>query len=151
MLTTTPTKTMGRTPTTTRTMKDEEDEDEEDEESTTTTMRWTPKWRRPPHGISCPPTSRTSSGRCRRRLALRRGKPSQKRLKEVESGLGRAFQEARAERKELARLKAERKHNEDHPADFIADLIDANPKLLDELNEELENRETRKPIAPPRR
>ena len=65
-----------------------------------------------------------------------------KRLKEVESGLGRAFQEARQERGELARIKAERKHDEEHRVDFIADLIDANPKLLEELNEELEKRET---------
>src|ERR1041384_7914632 len=64
------------------------------------------------------------------------------RLKEVESGLGRAFQEARAERKELARLKAERKHEEEHRADYLADLIDADPKLLEQLNEELEKRET---------
>lgn len=64
------------------------------------------------------------------------------RLKEVESGLGRAFQEARAERKTLARLEAERKHEQAHPVDFIADLLDTKPELLDQLNEELTKRET---------
>lgn len=64
-----------------------------------------------------------------------------KRLKEVESGLGRAFQEARGERKELTRLKAERAHEETHRIDHIADLIDGDPKLLGQLNEELEKRE----------
>lgn len=64
------------------------------------------------------------------------------RLKEVESGLGRAFQEARAERSELARIKAERTHETENPADHIADLLDADPKLIDKLNEELTKRET---------
>lgn len=64
------------------------------------------------------------------------------RLKEVESGLGRAFQEARAERKTLARLEAERKHEQENPVDFIADLLDTKPELLDKLNEELTKRET---------
>lgn len=63
------------------------------------------------------------------------------RLKEVESGLGRAFQEARAERQELARVRAERKAIEADPIDHIVELLEQDPKLLDALNEELENRE----------
>lgn len=63
------------------------------------------------------------------------------RLKDVESGLGRAFQEARAERQELARVRLERKAIADNPIDHIVELLESEPKLLDQLNEELENRE----------
>lgn len=64
------------------------------------------------------------------------------RLGEMESGLNRAFAEARTERKELVKLRKVRQFEEANRVDFIADLIEKDAKLFDAINEELENRET---------
>lgn len=64
------------------------------------------------------------------------------RLKEMESGLNRAFQEARGGRKTLATLTAEKTWIEKNPIDYFLDVMAKDPKFVTALNEELEKHET---------
>jgi hypothetical protein len=64
------------------------------------------------------------------------------RLKEMESGLNRAFQEARRDRRTLATAKAEREWIDQNPIEHILELAEKDPKLFDKLNDELEKLET---------
>lgn len=64
------------------------------------------------------------------------------RLKEMESGLNRAFQATRKDRRELATVKAEKEYIEANPIDFFVELFEKDPKFADKLNAELEKLET---------
>lgn len=63
----------------------------------------------------------------------------QGRLAQMESGYTRAMQEARAERRELVKLRKEKKYNDDNRVDVIAEALQ-DDKLFDAVNAELEKR-----------
>lgn len=64
------------------------------------------------------------------------------RLHAMESGFHAAMQDARGYRREQAKTQLEAKWVADHPIDHIIELLDANPKLLEQLNAELTDRQT---------
>jgi hypothetical protein len=65
------------------------------------------------------------------------------RLKEMESGLNRAFQDARSHRRTLATAKAEREWIDKNPVDHFLEVMSKDPKFVEQLNDELEKMETK--------
>lgn len=62
-------------------------------------------------------------------------------VKHMNAGYTRAMQEVRSFRKEKAELDAVKTYQTQHPDQYLADLISADPKLIETVNAELERRQ----------
>ena len=61
-----------------------------------------------------------------------------RKLKDLEGGFTRAMQKVADERKALADVRAEERFRTERPADFIVTMLEANPELMGQVNERLD-------------